>query len=111
MVIHFPLDINPVTAAVTIPAGQADQIPHIIKGIVIHVRTIRAYISRNDFMLNPTSCPAQTLSATVLGNGASNNVATVSDPFQTANCSSLAFNPSSPRAPKPRTTSTATAPP
>ena len=46
VVIHFPLDINPETAGVTIPAGPTDLIPHIIKGIVIHVRNIRAYISR-----------------------------------------------------------------
>jgi hypothetical protein len=99
VVIHFPLDIDPSTAAVTIPAGQADQIPHIIKGIVIHVRTIRAYISRNDFMLNPTSCPEQTLSATVIGGGADptnpadEDAVTVNDPFQTADCSSLRFEP------------------
>jgi len=93
VVIHFPLQINPETAAVSIPAGAADQIPHIIKGIVIHVRAIRAYISRNDFMINPTSCNPATLSATVYGNGASDNTATVSDPFQTADCSSLKFGP------------------
>ena len=68
--IHFPLDINPETAAVSIPAGAADQIPHIIKGIVIHVRNIRAYISREHFMLNPTTCATNTFSATVIGGGA-----------------------------------------
>ncbi len=93
VVIHFPLDIDPVTAAVTIPAGRADQIPHIIKGIVIHVRDIRAYINRNDFMLNPTSCTPTSLSATVLGNGARNNSVTVSDPFQAADCQALKFEP------------------
>ena len=70
VVVHFPLDINPETAAVTIPAGPADQIPHIIKGIVIHVREIRVYIDRQNFMLNPTSCNPQTFSATVIGGGA-----------------------------------------
>ena len=99
VVIHFPLEINPETAAVSIPAGQADQIPHIIKGIVIHVRTIRAYISRNDFMLNPTSCGEQKLSATVIGGGANPvnpagyDPVTVNDPFQTADCSNLRFEP------------------
>jgi hypothetical protein len=93
VVVHFPLDINPETADVTIPASPADVIPHIIKGIVVHLRNIRVYVNRNNFMLNPTSCPAQTLSATVLGNGPSNNSVTVSDPFQTADCSSLKFEP------------------
>ena len=35
VVVHLPMDINPETAAVSIPSGAANQIPHIIKGIVI----------------------------------------------------------------------------
>ena len=46
VVVHLPLKIDPETAVVSIPAGAADQIPHIIKGIVIHVRDIRVYIER-----------------------------------------------------------------
>ena len=99
VVIHFPLQINPETAVVTIPSGAADQIPHIIKGIVIHVRNIRAYIDREHFMLNPTNCTPSTLSATVIGGGADpTNPAgydpvTVTNGFQVANCSSLKFEP------------------
>ena len=99
VVVHLPLDINPVTSAVTIPAGAADQIPHIIKGIVVHLRTIRAYIDRTDFTLNPTSCAPMSLAATVIGSGASFSdpvgdvPVTVSDPFQAADCANLAFKP------------------
>jgi hypothetical protein len=99
VVIHLPLDINPETAQVSIPAGPADQIPHIIKGIVIHLRTIRVYIDRERFMLNPTSCNPTTLTATIVGAGANfaipadANPVTVNDPFQTADCSSLKFEP------------------
>ena len=99
VVVHLPLQINPETAQVTIPAGAANQIPHIIKGIVIHLRTIRVYIDREHFMLNPTSCTPTTLSATVIGGGAdptnpaANNPVAVNDPFQAADCSSLAFKP------------------
>ena len=100
VVIHFPLEINPETAAVSIPSGPADQIPHIIKGIVIHVRNIRAYISREHFMLNPTTCATNTFAATVIGGGADpTNPAgydpvTVGIPFNaTANCQSLHFEP------------------
>ena len=70
VVVHLPLFINPETAAVSIPAGAANQIPHIIDGIVIHVRDIRVYIERQDFMLNPTNCNPMTFSATVIGGGA-----------------------------------------
>jgi hypothetical protein len=100
VVVHLPLQINPETAAVTIPAGAADQIPHIIKGIVVHVRDIRVYIDKQAFTLNPTSCERQTFSATVIGSGqsfvnpADDVPVTVTDPFQAADCANLAFKPS-----------------
>jgi uncharacterized repeat protein (TIGR01451 family) len=99
VVVHLPLEINPITAAVRIPAGQADQIPHIIDGIVIHVRDIRVYIDRPNFTLNPTSCKLMGFSATVIGSGQSFNdpededPVTVGDPFQVTDCATLKFEP------------------
>ena len=99
VVVHLPLQINPVTAAVSVPAGAADQIPHIIDGIVIHVRDIQVAINRPDFTLNPTNCSPMAFTANVIGSGASFNdpasdtTTTVQDPFQAANCASLAFKP------------------
>jgi hypothetical protein len=99
VVVHLPLNIDPYTAQVSVPAGPADQIPHIIKGIVIHLRSIRVYIDRNDFMLNPTSCAAQSFEATVIGSGqnfaspADDMRFTATDPFQLAACQALKFEP------------------
>jgi hypothetical protein len=99
VVVHLPLQINPLTAAVSVAAGGSDQIPHIIKGIVVHVRDIRVYIDKQAFTLNPTSCERQTFSATVIGSGASftspadDVPVTVTDPFQAANCQNLKFAP------------------
>jgi hypothetical protein len=99
VVVHLPLQIDPLTAAVTVDAGAADQIPHIIDGIVIHVRDIRVYIDRPDFTLNPTSCARKTFAATVIGSGANFADAaddvpvTVTNPFQAADCADLAFKP------------------
>ena len=99
IVVHLPLQINPTTAAVSIPAGAADQIPHIIKGIVIHVRDIRVYIDRPNFTLNPTNCNPMTFSATVIGSGANftdpadEDPVTVTDPAQAADCANLTFKP------------------
>ncbi len=99
VVVHLPLLINPETAAVSIPSGAANQIPHIIDGIIIHVRDIRVYIERPDFMINPTSCNPMTFSATVIGGGADptnpadNTPATTNDSFQLANCQNLKFEP------------------
>jgi uncharacterized repeat protein (TIGR01451 family) len=99
VVVHLPLFINPETAAVSIPAGAADQIPHIIKGILIHVREIRVYIDKANFALNPTNCDQQTFAATVIGGGADptnpadEDPVTVNAPFRVTACQALKFAP------------------
>lgn len=100
VVVRLPLRIDPLTAQVSIPSGPADQIPHIIEGIVIHLRAIRVYIDRKDFTINPTNCEPMSLSAAVIGSGASfassadDAPATATDRFQDADCANLAFEPS-----------------
>ena len=99
VVIRFALNINPSTAQVEVSANGSDPIPHIIKGIVVHVREIRVYMDRNQFILNPTSCNHLNISETIDGAGA--NPANPADqvpvgataPFQAADCSSLKFEP------------------
>jgi hypothetical protein len=109
VVVHLPLDVDPHTAAVSIPAGAADQIPHIIKGVVIHLRAIRVSIDREGFTLNPTSCAPASIGITVIGGGANPDdpagydPVTVSNPLQLANCGSLRFDPSFEVATKGRT--------
>jgi hypothetical protein len=99
VVIRFALDINPSTAQVEVSANGSDPIPHIIEGIVIHVRDIRVYMNRANFILNPTNCTALALTNTINGAGADPaNPAgqvpvTVTTPFTAANCSSLQFKP------------------
>jgi hypothetical protein len=100
VVVHLPLQIDPKSAQVRIPSGAADQIPHIIDGIVIHLRTIRVYVDRERFTINPTSCEPLSLLATVVGSGADfasaadDEPAIVADRFQSADCASLQFHPS-----------------
>jgi hypothetical protein len=92
VVIRFALRINPITAQVEVDATGSDPIPHIIRGIVVHVRDIRAYIDRQSFIKNPTSCEHLQIQNQVQGaNGGSANV---SSPFQGADCQALAFKPS-----------------
>jgi hypothetical protein len=99
VVVREALAINPETAVVTVDAKASDPIPHIIKGIVIHVRDIRVYVDRPRFMTNPTSCDPMSLAATVDGAGADpSNPAdqqpvTITSPFQLANCQNLQFKP------------------
>jgi hypothetical protein len=99
VVIRFALVINPTTAQVEINGAESDPIPHIIDGIVVHVRDIRVYVDRPDFILNPTNCDPMSISAAVQGAGlgpanpTGAALVTATAPFQTADCSSLRFEP------------------
>ncbi len=99
VVIRFALDIDHTTAQVELSGAQSDPIPHIIKGIVVHVRDIRAYIDRPNFILNPTNCEALNLTDAVTGSGSNYAVATGEDTvnvatrFEAADCASLQFAP------------------
>jgi hypothetical protein len=99
VVVREALEIDPRTAVVTVDARASDPIPHIIKGIVVHVRDIRVHIDRQAFMLNPTSCEHLSFALTVSGGGADPaNPAdqvpvTVQNPFQAADCENLQFKP------------------
>lgn len=99
VVVREALKINPETAEVFIDATGSDPIPHIIKGIPVHLRDIRIYTDRPNFVLNPTSCEPTSTASTVLGSGldfgseADDQPVTVSTRFQAADCASLGFKP------------------
>ncbi len=99
VVVRFALKIDPETAEVFVDAAGSDPIPHIIDGIPVHLRDIRAYNDRPQFVLNPTSCKRTSTASTVLGSGldfgseADDRPITVSTPFQAADCAALRFKP------------------
>jgi hypothetical protein len=99
VVVRFALDVNHETAEVSVDGANSDPIPHIVDGIPIHLRDIRAYVDRPNFTLNPTSCAKKSTASTILGSGlnfssSSDDVpVTVSSPFQAADCASLGFKP------------------
>jgi hypothetical protein len=99
IVVRSAIRVDPLTAQVSIDSAGSDPIPHIIDGIPLHLRDIRIYIDRPNFMVNPTSCEHFAVSSTLTGSGASfanpadDTTATVSDPYQVAFCSSLGFEP------------------
>ena len=99
VVIRQAFRIDPETAEVFIDAGKSDPIPHIIQGIPVHARDIRAYVDRPEFTLNPTSCERTSTASTVLGSGldfasdVDDNPITVTSPFQAADCAALSFDP------------------
>ena len=99
VVIRFALRINPTTAQVEVDSTGSDPIPHIIQGIVVHVRDIRVYIDRPSFILNPTNCAPMSISNTITGAGADpanpadQAPVSITSPFQAADCASLGFKP------------------
>jgi hypothetical protein len=99
VVIRQAFRIDPETAEVFIDSTASDPIPHIIQGIPVHARDIRAYVDRPEFTLNPTSCKRTSTASTVLGSGldfasdVDDNPITVSSPFQAADCAALTFAP------------------
>ncbi|HEV3095332.1 MAG TPA: hypothetical protein VGY30_12590 [Solirubrobacteraceae bacterium] len=100
VVIRFALRINPITAQVEVDSAGSDAIPHIIDGVVVHVREIRVFMDRPRFIRNPTSCEPLNLLNTVTGAGADytnpadQNSVNVNSRFQGANCALLTFKPS-----------------
>jgi hypothetical protein len=99
VVVRLAIDVNPETGEVFLDSTGSDPIPHIIKGIPVHLRDIRAYTDRPQFTFNPTSCERKSTAATVLGSGL--NFASEADdapfvsssPFQAADCAALPFEP------------------
>ncbi len=99
VIVRSAVRIDPVTAQASIDATGTDPIPHIIGGIPIHLRDIRAYIDRANFTLNPTSCEKFTVASAMNGSGLrfgdpnDNTLATATSPFQAFDCASLDFKP------------------
>ena len=91
VVVRFGLKIDPVTAQVNVDPTASEPIPTIIQGIVTHVRDIRVYIDRPNFTLNPTSCEHLSISSTL--QSSLGQSATVTSPFQDANCPNLKYEP------------------
>lgn len=99
IVVREALKINPETAEVFVDATGSDPIPHIVDGIATHIRDLRVYVDRPEFVLNPTNCTPTSTASTVLGSGLDfvsaldDNPITVTSRFQAADCAHLNFAP------------------
>lgn len=99
IVIRSAIRIDATTAQASIDTSGSDPIPHIVKGIPIHLRDVRVYIDRPEFTVNPTSCDAESVSSTLNGSAAAlgepglQSLATASGHYQAFNCGALGFRP------------------
>ena len=98
VVVRFALTLDPRTAEVQVDGSASDPIPHILKGIPLNVRDLRASTDRPHFTLNATSCDEEKAKATLWGGGtalapAPDSPVQRSDRYQAAGCRALAFKP------------------
>src|SRR4029077_1431134 len=88
IIVRAAISVDPHTAQITV---TSDELPHILQGIPLQVRTINVVIDRAGFMFNPTNCSPLTVNGTVTST--QNASAGVSSPFDAANCAALPFKP------------------
>ena len=88
VVVRAAVFVDPETAQVTV---KTDQLPQIIDGVPLRLRSITAKIDRSNFTLNPTNCEPMSVSATVTG--ADGATANPSSSFQVVACDELGFKP------------------
>jgi hypothetical protein len=99
VVVRLAFRVDRETAEVFVDATGSDPVPHIIKGIPVHLRDIRSAVDRPKFVFNPTSCERTSTASTLLGSGLDfgsthdDRPVTVSTPFQAADCAALDFKP------------------
>jgi hypothetical protein len=99
IVIRSAFDVDPRTAQLRIDSRGSDPIPHILRGIPLHLRDVRVFIDRPNFTRNPTSCEPSQVASTLTGSGArfgdssDDSSVTVLNHFQLLNCRTLGFRP------------------
>jgi hypothetical protein len=99
VVVRSAIRVDPRTAQVSIDSAGSDPIPHMLKGIPLHLRDIRVEIDRPDFTLNPTNCDPLSTSSTLTGAGADvfnpadDTVASAANRYQLSNCSAYQLKP------------------
>jgi hypothetical protein len=88
VVVRAPLFVNPETTQIT---ARSEEIPHILRGIPLKLRSIAIKVDRGDFSLNPTSCNPMTASSTLSALGGATS--SPSSRFQVGGCAALPFKP------------------
>jgi hypothetical protein len=88
VVVRAAITVDRSTAAVSV---QSDSFPQLVDGVPLRVKTVNMTLDRPQFMLNPTNCAAQQITATITG--AAGTPAGVSSPFAVTGCKNLPFAP------------------
>jgi hypothetical protein len=99
VIVRSAIRVDPTTTQISIDSEGSDPIPHIIKGIPIHLRDVRVYVDRPQLTLNPTNCSPFSVDATLTGAGtrygdpSDDSTAHPTYPYNAFGCSELTFKP------------------
>ena len=89
VVVRAGIAVDPHDAHLTITSGA---LPTILQGVPLRLKGVQLTIDRAGFMFNPTSCQAQTVSASITS--ATGTIAPAQAGFAPTGCAQLAFAPS-----------------
>ncbi len=92
VVTRATINVEPETARVIVTST----LPRVFKGVPLRVRNISVAVNRPGFILNPTNCGVLATESSVTGfvpGTSEGSVASLSSPFQVADCNALAFKP------------------
>jgi hypothetical protein len=87
IVTRATITVNPLTAQITV----SSQLPTIVGGVPLRLRTLTVSVNRSNFMINPTNCGA--LDTTTVLTSTFGTTQSIPTPFQATGCDSLPFKP------------------
>ncbi len=87
IVTRATITVNLFSSQVTV----SSQLPTIVGGVPLRLKTLTVNANRPDFAINPTNCGALAVTTTLTSTFGTTQ--TLSTPFQATGCDSLAFNP------------------
>ena len=85
---RISVDVDPKTAQLDL---ASDQLPTILSGVPIDLRSIRLELDRPGLIRNPTSCEQSSVSA--LATSQQGSLAAIADRFQVGDCATLGLRP------------------
>jgi hypothetical protein len=93
VVVRAKIEVDPVTAALTVTTDDAGSygIPTVIDGIPLEIQHVNVTINRPAFTFNPTNCNPMAITGSL--SSAEGGSAALSTPFQVTNCATLGFKP------------------
>jgi hypothetical protein len=93
VVVRAKIEVDPITAALTITTDTSGQyqIPQILDGIPLQIQHVNVTVNRPSFTFNPTNCSKMAIGGNLTSAQGTTNPLSV--PFQVTNCATLRFNP------------------